>query len=95
MDEHVLGHEIAEALKLLSFPKYQADFPQAFDRLSREYEKLLRQHIVLGLRNKKREPVFSLFFAVYSQKPQQPSFFFLVRRNFHTSGPFSKYSSTN
>nr|BFD60165.1 hypothetical protein CKG001_22720 [Bdellovibrio sp. CKG001] len=45
MDEHVLGHEIAEALKLLSYPKYQAEFPQAFDRLSRDYEKLLRQHI--------------------------------------------------
>ncbi|WP_347358692.1 hypothetical protein [Bdellovibrio sp.] len=45
MDEHVLGHEIAEALKLLSFPKYQTDFPDAFERLSRDYEKLLRQHI--------------------------------------------------
>lgn len=45
MDEHELGHEIAEALKYLSLPESQSLFPGAFARLSRDYEVLLRAHI--------------------------------------------------
>lgn len=45
MDEHALGHEIAEALKHLVLPNYSTSFPNAFYKLSQYYENLLRLHI--------------------------------------------------
>jgi hemerythrin-like domain-containing protein len=45
MDEHALGHEIAEALKHLTLPNCGPEFPDAFCKLSQYYEKLLRLHI--------------------------------------------------
>lgn len=45
MDEHELGHEIAEALKILVNPDMQKIYPGYFEALKADYESLLRRHI--------------------------------------------------
>lgn len=45
MDEHELGHEIAEALKILANSDMQKIYPGYFEALKAAYESLLRRHI--------------------------------------------------
>ncbi|WP_374033514.1 hypothetical protein ACES2I_12205 [Bdellovibrio bacteriovorus] len=45
MEEHELGHEIAEALKILVNPDMQKIYPGDFEVLKTDYENLLRRHI--------------------------------------------------
>lgn len=45
MDEHELGHQLAEALKILVSPEEQKKYPGYFEWLRKDYEDLLRNHI--------------------------------------------------
>lgn len=45
MNEHYLGHEISDALKFLSSSQNKERYPGSFERLSEEYEALLKAHI--------------------------------------------------
>ncbi|BEV68989.1 hypothetical protein Bb109J_c2409 [Bdellovibrio bacteriovorus] len=45
MDEHELGHHLAEAIKILLKPEMREKYPGALEALKSDYEQLLRRHI--------------------------------------------------